>query len=173
MTCPVSPFTSSLFSLIRHGNLKATGNRSHGRLLVLCPGFISMSAEVFKSSQTHKPNPQMNVCDHFPIVKLLYQQLIYKSDTYADICLDILQASWDSCPPVLLVDLSFKFRTLMDLHNGQTTLDLHGHENSSHAPVGVHSNAFFHWEIIVSWDQTFCKYLSVLMEFSPGEDSHA
>lgn len=115
----------------------------------------------------------MFVCDHFPIVKLLHQQLIYKSDTYADICLDILQASWDSCPPVLLVDLFFKFRTLMDLHNGQTTLDLHGHENSSHAPVGVHSNAFFHWEIIVSWDQTFCKYLSVLMEFSPGEDSHA
>lgn len=115
----------------------------------------------------------MFVCDHFPIVKLLYQQIIYKSDTYTDIWFGILQASWDSFPPVLLVDLSFKLGTLMDLQNRQTILDLHGRENSSHVPVGVHSNAFFHWEIIVSWDQTLFRHLPVLMEFLPGEDSHA
>lgn len=115
---------------------------------------------------------RMFVCDHFPIVKCLYQQLIYKSDTYTDICFGILQASWDSSPPALLVDLPFKPRTLVDRHNGQTTPDLHGRKNSSHVPTGVYSDAFFHWEIIFSLDQTFCRYLPVLMKFLPGEDSH-
>lgn len=116
---------------------------------------------------------RMFVCDHFPIVKLLYQQLIYKSDTYADICFGILQASWDSCPPALLVDLPFKLRTVMDHHNGQATLDLHGRKICSHVPAGAYNDAFFHWEIRFFWDQTFCRYLPVPMKFLPGEDSHA
>lgn len=107
MTCPISPLTSSLFSLIRHGNLKATGNRSHVSLLVL----YQCQLKCLKATRLISLIPKrMFICDHFPIVKLLCQQLIYKSDTYADICFGILHASWDSCPPALLVDLPFKLR---------------------------------------------------------------
>lgn len=74
MTCPISPLTSSPFSLIRHGNLKATGNRSHVRLLVLCSGFVSCQLKCLKAARLIRLIPkQMFVCDHFPIVKLLYQ----------------------------------------------------------------------------------------------------
>ena len=60
----------------------------------------------------------------------------------------------------MLVDLSFKHRTLRDHHNGQTTLDLRGCENSSHAPIRVYSDAFFHWQIIFCWDQNFLQVLT-------------
>lgn len=169
MTCPISPLTSSLFSLIRHSNLKATGNRSHVRLLVL----YQCQLKCLKAARLISLIPKrMFICDHFPIVKLLCQLLIYKSDTYADICFGILQASWDSCLPALLVDLSFKLRALMDHHNGET-LDLHGRKNSSHVPIGVYSNALFHREMLFLWDQTFCRFLPALMKFLPEEDSHA